>query len=30
VLTVRSLDGWFDKLKQTAAGSELFPGLTEG
>ena len=29
VLTVRSLDGWFDKLKQTAAQS-LFPGLTKG
>ena len=29
VLTVRSLDGWFDKLKETA-GASLFPGLTEG
>ena len=29
VLTVRSLDGWFDKLKQTA-GAALFPGLTAG
>src|SRR5581483_11125978 len=29
VETVRSLDGWFDKLKETAAGS-LFPGLTAG
>lgn len=29
VLTVRSLDGWFDKLRQTAAKS-LFPGLTAG
>ena len=29
VLTVRSLDGWFDKLKQTAGGA-MFPGLTAG
>jgi hypothetical protein len=29
VQTVRSLDEWFDKLKETAAGS-LFPGLTAG
>ncbi len=29
VLSIRSLDGWFDTLKQTAAGS-LFPGLTTG
>jgi hypothetical protein len=29
VLTVRSLDGALDKLKQTA-GQNLFPGLTEG
>jgi hypothetical protein len=29
VLEVRSLSGWLDKLKQTAAGS-LFPGLTKG
>ena len=29
VLTVRSLDGAFDKLRQTAAAS-LFPGLTKG
>jgi len=29
VLTVRSLDGWFDKLKQTA-GAAMFPGLTAG
>lgn len=29
VLTVRSLDGWFDKLRQTA-GKAMFPGLTEG
>lgn len=29
VLTIRSLDGWFDKLKQTAAKG-LFPGLTAG
>lgn len=29
VLTVRSLDGWLDKLKQTAANA-LFPGLTKG
>lgn len=29
VETVRSLDGWFDKLKQTA-GASLFPGLTAG
>lgn len=29
VQTVRSLDGWFEKLKETAAGS-LFPGLAKG
>ena len=29
VLTVRSLDGWFDKLRQTAAAG-LFPGLAAG
>jgi hypothetical protein len=29
VLTVRSLDGWFDKLKETA-GASMFPGLTTG
>lgn len=29
VLTVRSLDGWFDRLRQTAAKS-VFPGLTAG
>lgn len=29
VQTVRSLDGWFDKLKETA-GASLFPGLTAG
>jgi hypothetical protein len=29
VKTVRSLDGWFEKLRQTA-GAGLFPGLTAG
>ena len=29
VLTIRSLEGWVDKLKQTA-GENLFPGLTQG
>lgn len=29
VLTIRSLSGWFDKLKETAASS-LFPGLAAG
>jgi hypothetical protein len=29
VLTVRSLDGWLDKLRQTA-GAGVFPGLTAG
>lgn len=29
VLTIRSLSGWFDKLRETA-GASLFPGLTAG
>lgn len=28
-LTIRSLSGWFDKLRETA-GASLFPGLTAG